>query len=87
VYPHADLVTYPSFARASGTPFRGDLFWQTRCRKYVAVYARDIDPLGFQTIEMTQLVTNEVVEQVREILANAQLRRTWAGVNYALGKK
>ena len=35
---------------------------------------RDIDPLGFKTIEMSMLVTNEVVEKTREILYNRALR-------------
>ncbi len=42
-----------------------------------AVYARDIDPLGFHCIEMSQLVTNEVVEQTREIVRNDAMRAQW----------
>jgi hypothetical protein len=52
-----------------------------------AVYARDIDPLGFKTIELPQLITREVVEQAREVLTNAALRQEWARTNYDLGVK
>jgi mannosylglucosylglycerate synthase len=52
-----------------------------------AVYARDIDPLGFKTIEMTQLVTREVVEQVRAVLQDPGMREVGARINYALGVK
>ena len=52
-----------------------------------AVYARDIDPLGFKTIEMSQLVTRDLVDQTREILTNAALREDWARTNYDLGLK
>jgi hypothetical protein len=52
-----------------------------------AVYARDIDPLGFKTIEMSMLVTHEVVGQTREILRNGALRAEWAKINYELGLK
>ena len=52
-----------------------------------AVYARDIDPLGFKTIEMTQLVTREVVDQTRQVLEDRRLREDWARVNYDLGVK
>jgi hypothetical protein len=52
-----------------------------------AVYARDIDPLGFKTIEMSNLVTREVVEQTREVLENRALRESWATANYQLGLK
>ena len=52
-----------------------------------AVYARDIDPLGFKTIEMTQLVTRDVVEQTRAVLQDQALREDWAKTNYALGRE
>jgi glycosyltransferase involved in cell wall biosynthesis len=88
VYPHADLVTYPSLYEGFGNAFLEAIYF----RKPVvvnsyAVYARDIDPLGFKTIEMSQLVTNETVEQTREILTNPALREEWADTNYDLGLK
>jgi glycosyltransferase involved in cell wall biosynthesis len=88
VYPHADLVTYPSHYEGFGNAFLEAIYY----RKPVlvntyTVYARDIDPLGFKTIEMTQLVTNQVIEQTREVLANARLREEWAKTNFELGLK
>jgi hypothetical protein len=52
-----------------------------------AVYARDIDPLGFKTIEMSMIVTNEVVEKTREIIQDSSLRDEWAAINFDLGVK
>jgi glycosyltransferase involved in cell wall biosynthesis len=88
IYPHADLVTYPSYYEGFGNAFLEAVYF----RKPVvvntyAVYARDIDPLGFKTIEMSMLVTNEVVEQTREILYNRSLREAWGTINYDLGVK
>lgn len=88
IYPHADLVTYPSYYEGFGNAFLEAVYF----RKPVvvntyAVYARDIDPLGFKTIEMSMLVTNEVVEQTREILHNRSLREAWGTINYDLGLK
>jgi len=88
VYPHADLVTYPSFYEGFGNAFLEAVYF----RKPVVVntytvYARDIGPLGFKTIEMTQLVSNQVVESTREILGNKVLRDEWAETNYKLGLK
>jgi len=88
VYPHADLVTYPSHYEGFGNAFLEAIYF----RKPVVVntytvYARDIDPLGFRTIEMSQLVTRETVDQTREVLTNAALREEWAKTNYALGLK
>jgi glycosyltransferase involved in cell wall biosynthesis len=88
VYPHADLVTYPSHYEGFGNAFLEAIYF----RKPVlvntyTVYARDIDPLGFKTIEMTQLVTNQVVERTREVLADPALRAAWADRNFELGLK
>ncbi len=88
VYPHTDLVTYPSAYEGFGNAFLEAIYF----RKPVVVntytvYARDIAPLGFKSIEMTQLVSNQVVEKTREILRNKVLRDEWAEVNYQLGLK
>lgn len=86
VYLHADLVTYPSHYEGFGNAFLEALYFgKPVVVNTYAVYARDIDPLGFKTVEMTQLVTGEVVEQVREVLQDQALRGEWANTNYALG--
>ena len=88
IYPHADLITYPSYYEGFGNAFLEAIYF----RKPVvvnnyAVYARDIAPLGFKTIEMTQLVSNQVVAQTREILRDQVLRHEWAETNFKLGSK
>ncbi len=88
IYPHADLVTYPSLYEGFGNAFLEAIYFgKPVVVNTYAVYARDLDPLGFRAIEMTQLVTREVVEQVREALQSAELRRQWAYVNYDLALK
>ena len=88
IYPHADLVTYPSYYEGFGNAFlEAVYFGKPVVVNMYAVYARDIDPLGFQTIEMSMLVTNEVVEKTREILHNHALRQEWATINFNLGVK
>lgn len=85
VYPHADLVTYPSHYEGFGNAFlEAVYFGKPVVVNTYAVYARDIDPLGFKTIEMSQLVTREIVEQTREILQNRLLREQWAKTNFDL---
>lgn len=88
LYPHADLVTYPSHYEGFGNAFLEAIYF----RKPVvvntyAVYARDIAPLGFRTIEMSQLVSNQVVEQTRELLRDRALQAAWAETNFQLGTK
>lgn len=88
VYPHADLVTYPSYYEGFGNAFLEAIYFgKPVVVNTYAVYARDIDPLGFKTIELPQLITREVVEQAREVLSNAALRQEWARTNYDLGVK
>lgn len=88
VYPHADLVTYPSHYEGFGNAFlEAVYFGKPVVVNTYAVYARDIDPLGFRTIEMSQIVTRDVVAQTRRILNDQDLRAEWAGVNFSLGKK
>jgi len=88
IYPHADLVTYPSFYEGFGNAFLEAVYF----RKPVvvntySVYARDIHPLGFKTIEMSQLITNQVVDETRQLLSDKVLRAEWAETNFKLGLK
>ncbi len=88
IYPHADLVTYPSHYEGFGNAFLEAIYFgKPVVVNSYAVYARDIGPLGFKTIEMSQLVTREVVEQTRAILGHAALRADWAVTNYRLALK
>lgn len=88
VYPHADLVTYPSHYEGFGNAFLEAIYFRKPIvvNSY-AVYARDIDPLGFKAVEMSQLVTREIVEQTKQILSDGKLREEWAETNYQLGLK
>jgi len=52
-----------------------------------AVYARDIEPLGFKTIEFSQLIGNDTVALTRKVLEDPDLRREWAETNYQLALK
>jgi glycosyltransferase involved in cell wall biosynthesis len=88
VYPHADLVTYPSLYEGFGNAFLEVIYFgKPIVVQTYSVYARDIAPLGFKTIEMSQLVSNQVVDQTREILRNTALREEWSRTNYDLGLK
>ena len=88
VYPHADVITYPSYYEGFGNAFlEAVYFGKPIVVNTYAVYARDIDPLGFKTIEMTQLVTKDVVEKLHALLQDRALQAEWSSINYALGVK
>lgn len=86
IYPHADLVTYPSFYEGFGNAFlEAVYFGKPVVVNTYAVYARDLAPLGFRCIEMSQVLSQEAVEKTREILRNKALRAEWANANYDIG--
>ena len=88
VYPHADLVTYPSHYEGFGNAFLEAIYFgKPVVVNNYTVFARDIAPLGFKTIEMSQIVSNEVVEKTRTILRDQAQREEWAKTNYELGLK
>jgi glycosyltransferase involved in cell wall biosynthesis len=88
VYPHADLVTYPSHYEGFGNAFlEAVYFGKPVVVNTYTVFARDIAPLGFKTIEMSQLVSNEIVGKTRTVLRDRAQREEWAKTNYELGLK
>lgn len=88
VYPHADLITYPSYYEGFGNAFlEAVYFGKPLVVNTYAVYARDIDPLGFKVIEFSNLITSSVVEEVKTILNDKKMQAEWAEINYKLGLK
>jgi glycosyltransferase involved in cell wall biosynthesis len=88
VYPHADLVTYPSHYEGFGNAFLEAIYFRKPILvNTYAVYARDLGPLGFKCVEMSQLVTNQTVTQTKQLLTERVLREEWAETNYQVGLK
>ncbi len=69
LYPHADLVTYPSLYEGFGNAFLEAIYFRVPMvvNRY-AIFSRDIEPKGFRLIVMEGLVTRRVVEEVRQVL-------------------
>ncbi len=85
IYPHADLVTYPSLYEGFGNAFLEAVYFRKPLLvNLYAIYLRDIKPLGFHAVEMTGYITNSVVRQVEEVLADKQMRERWAEDNYQI---
>ena len=88
IYPHADLVTYPSDFEGFGNAFLEAVYF----RKPIVVntysiYVIDIKPKGFVAIELDGYVNDEAVRRTREILDNDALREEIVNQNYELGRK
>jgi len=87
VYPHADLITYPSTFEGFGNAFLEAVYF----RKPIVVntysiYTKDIKPKGFDVIELPGYVTEAAVQKTKEFLTDA--KRTAAAVehNYNVGR-
>ena len=88
IYPYADLVTYPSTFEGFGNAFLEAIYF----RKPVVVnlysiYMVDIKPKGFSAIELDGYVTDEAVQQTRQILEDAELRQKMVDQNYEIAKE
>ncbi|HEX6387296.1 MAG TPA: glycosyltransferase family 4 protein [Anaerolineae bacterium] len=88
IYPHADLVTYPSVFEGFGNAFL-EAVWMRKpivVNNY-SIYSTDIRPKGFDVIEIDDFVTNDSVAKAREVLLNPEIGERMAEKNYELAEQ
>jgi glycosyltransferase involved in cell wall biosynthesis len=83
IYPHANLVTYPSLYEGFGNAFLEAIYYRVPVlvNRY-SVFGRDIEPKGFHMPLMDGFVTRKVVAEVRRILDDAAYRNAMVEHNY-----
>lgn len=86
IYPHADLITYPSTFEGFGNAFLEAVYF----RKPVVVneysiYTKDIKPKGFDVIELPGYVTAAAVEKTKAFLKDPKRIETAVNRNYEIG--
>lgn len=88
IYPHADLVTYPSNFEGFGNAFLEAVYFRKPLlvNRY-SVYETDIMPKGFEMIELDDFVTTDAVGRARLILKDKSRAKEIADKNYELGKR
>jgi len=88
VYPHADLITYPSTYEGFGNAFIEAVYFKKPIlvNRYSA-YVLDIKPLGFKVIEMEGYVTPEVLEEVNRLIVNRDSFKHNAEINFSLASR
>ena len=87
IYPHADLVTYPSDFEGFGNAFLEAIYF----RKPIVVntysiYSMDIKPKGFSVIEIDGYITDKSIRQVNKILEDEKLRKKTVDHNYEIAR-
>jgi glycosyltransferase involved in cell wall biosynthesis len=88
VYPHADLITYPSTYEGFGNAFLEAIYCNKPIivNKYV-IYVLDIEPKGFDVIALDGYVDEEALSKTREILTDAKRREEMVRHNYRIAKR
>ena len=83
IYPHADLVTYPSNFEGFGNAFLEAIYFKKPIVvNTYSIYSMDIRPKEFKVIEIDGYVTDKAVRQTCEVLENEQLREAMVTANY-----
>lgn len=86
VYPHADLVSYPSIYEGYGNAFVEAIYFRKPIlvNRY-QIFEADIEPKGFEVISFDGFITSETVQQVKRILDDPDQLVQMAETNYMLG--
>ena len=88
VYPHADIITYPSLCEGFGNAFLEAVYYRkpVLVNRY-SVYITDIEPKGFDVIAINGFLTGQAVERVRTVLTDKDVRRRMTERNYEIAKR
>jgi glycosyltransferase involved in cell wall biosynthesis len=88
IYPHADLVTYPSSIEGFGNAFLEAVYYQRPILvNNYSIYEVDIKPKGFKVAWFDGFITEETIDRVCQLLQNPDMARSWADENYQLAKR
>lgn len=88
VYPHADLVTYPSSIEGFGNAFLEAVYYRRPIvvNNY-SIYEVDIRPKGFHAVWFDGFINADTLQQTRHILLNPVEAQAWAEQNYQLAQR
>ena len=88
VYPHADLVTYPSDIEGFGNAFLEAIYFRRPILvNAYSIFDIDIKPKRFRVIEFDGYITDETVRRTCEVLEDPHLAQQMAEHNYRLGQR
>lgn len=88
VYPHANLVTYPSIIEGFGNAFLEAIYFRKPIMvNNYSIYSHDIKPLGFEVIEMDDFISRDTIRETKAVLADPERIRKMVDRNYQLALK
>jgi glycosyltransferase involved in cell wall biosynthesis len=88
IYPHADIVTYPSTIEGFGNAFLEAIYYKRPIivNNY-SIFSTDIKPKGFTVIEFDGYLNQNTINQTLNVLNNPELAQGMAEHNYQLGRR
>jgi glycosyltransferase involved in cell wall biosynthesis len=88
LYPHADLVTYPSTYEGFGNALLEAIHFKKPVvvNRY-SIFVEDIEPKGFRFAVMDGFVSRQVVRDVHRILSDEEHRTQMVEHNYKIASK
>lgn len=88
IYPHADLVTYPSTFEGFGNAFLEAIYYKKPIvvNNY-SIYSFDIQPKGFDVIEIDGYVSDEAIKLARTVLQRPQRCQEMVEKNYEIATR
>ncbi|MEM5948526.1 glycosyltransferase family 4 protein [Spirochaetia bacterium 38H-sp] len=88
IYPHANLVTYPSIFEGFGNAFLEAIYFKKPILiNNYSIYSHDIRPKGFKCLEMDEFISGDTIDTARELLARPDIQEEWAETNYKLARQ
>jgi glycosyltransferase involved in cell wall biosynthesis len=83
IYPHADMVTYPSNFEGFGNAFLEAIYYRKPILvNNYSIYSTDIRPKGFSVIEIDGFVTRSAVRMAKKVLRDEDFKEKMVDHNY-----
>jgi hypothetical protein len=88
IYPHADLVTYPSLYEGFGNALLEAIYFKkpVLINRY-SIFVQDIEPKGFKLAVMDGFVTGSLVKMIQRIMSDADYRNEMVEHNYRVANR
>ena len=88
VYPHADLVTYPSAIEGFGNAFLEAVYYRRLILvNNYSIYEVDIKPKGFRTLWFDGFISDSTLDATRNALKHPDQTQEWTELNYQLAQR
>ena len=86
IYPHADLVSYPSLYEGYGNAFVEAIYFRkpVLINRYT-IFEADIEPKGFDVISFDHFITSDTIRDLQALYDDPERLKDMAEKNYMLG--